>query len=267
MAFLRSSLIYPALCCTALAAFSQTGSSGASPAQQVNKARKLYYTPVDSGLKSFHCDVNFDWKTFIQKASNQAVPDDDSRLKYLQTIQLSVDDELRGAGELHWNAPSPAPDKAQDSVDKIREGMQQVWAGFFQSWNGFFTGDLVTLDAKALVENTSAGYHVAVRTGPSLAEEMFDSNLLLKSVRVTTPTLESVISPTFTQSPQGLLVSTIASSYRQPPTAPATEVNMNVAYAPVGSFQLPSQLQVQVGPANFEFKLANCTTGTQLTSH
>ena len=256
----HKSLLCLMLCCAAISLRAQT------PAQEVNGARKLYYTPVDAGLKSFHCDVNFDWKGFIQKASNQAVPDADPRLHYLQTIQLSVDDDLRGSGELHWNAPSPPPDNTEDSVSKIRDGMQQMWSGFFQSWNGFITGDLVTLDAKATAEHTPAGYHVAVRTGPGLAEETFDNTLLLKSVHVTTPTLESTVTPTFTPGPQGLLVTGIASSYKQPPSAPPTEVRMDVQYGPVGTFQLPSALRVNVGPASFEYKLANCTVATQLTS-
>ncbi len=209
--------------------------------------------------------MNFDWKDFIQKASNQPIADDDARLKYLQTIQLSVDDDLHGAGELHWNAPTPPPDSTEESVAKIRGGMQQIWSGFFQSWNGFMTGDLLLLDAKATVERTNDGYHVAVRTGPSLAEEVFDKDLLLKTVRVTTPTLESTISPEFSPGPQGLLVTTIASSYKQPPNPQATEVKMSLTYAAVGTYQLPSDLRVSVGPANFAYRLTNCSVRTQIT--
>ncbi len=245
--------------------FAGQNATGSPPAAALAKARGLYYTPVDSGLKSFHCDVGFDWKEFIQKASNQAVPDDDSRLKYLKTIQMSIDDDLHGGGELHWSAPAPAPEDAEASVGKIREGMQQVWSGFFQSWNSFATGDLVTLDARATTERTSDGYHVAVRTGPGLAEELYDSNLLLKTVRVTTPTLESIITPTFSPSAHGLLLTAVSSSYKQPPTAQPVEVTMKVGYATVGTFQLPSELSVSVGPANFDYHLVNCTVQTQLT--
>lgn len=257
---------YFVLCCSVACSLSVCGQTTPQPAAVLAKARSLYYTPIDAGLKSFHCDVSFDWKDFIQKASNQPVAEDDARLKYLKTIQLSVDDELRGTGELHWNAPSPPPDSTEESVAKIRGGMQQIWSGFFQSWNGFITGDLLLLDAKATVERTSDGYHVAVRTGPSLAEEVFDSNLLLKTVQVTTPTLESVLSPEFTPSPGGLLVTTIASSYKQPPSTVATEVKMSIVYARVGTYQLPSELRVAVGPANFAYHLGICTVQMPITA-
>ncbi len=235
-------------------------------ASAVAKARSLYYTPVDAGLKSFHCDVQFDWKDFMQKASNQAVPEDDARLKYLESIHLSVDDDLRGRGEMHWNATSPAPDTTGASVSKIRDGMQQLWSGFFQSWNGFATGDLMTPDQRSVVEKTSDGYQVSVRTGADLATEQFGQDLTLKSVHVITASLESNITPSFTKGPQGLMVTSLASSYRQPPTAQPTDVTMDISYGPVGTFQLPATLAVAVGPAHFQYRLQNCTVQSQLTN-
>ncbi len=239
---------------------------GPVPSVAVSKARALYYTPVDSGLESFHCEINFDWKTFIQKASNQPVADDDARLNYFRTVQLSVDDKLRGGGEVHWVAPTPPPDGTEDSVTKVRDGFQQMWSGFFQSWNGFVTGDMVTLDTKSVVDRNATGYHVSAQVGPGLAEEQYDDKLLLQSVHVTTPSLDSTVKPGFTPTPQGLLVSSIRSIYRQPPRPDVTEVLMKLNYAPVSGFQIPSELIVTVGPANFDFHLANCTVQTKLTS-
>lgn len=254
------------LSCSVLARPALSQAADLSPSVTFGKARALYYTPVDNGLQGFHCEVTFDWKDFIQRATNQAIPESDARLKYLQTIQLSIDDDLRGRGELHWAAPTTAPEASADSVGKIRDGMQQMWSGFFQSWNGFYTGDLVSLDAKATVERTAeGGFRVAVRTGPSLAEELYDNKLLLKSVHVATPTLESTIMPAFATTPKGLIVSAIGSSYKQPPTAQPTDVQMTLTYAPVGAFQIPSALAVSVGPAKFDYHLNNCTVRTELT--
>jgi hypothetical protein len=260
LAILGSSLLQ--VCVGACGAAAQA-STGQADAAALSKARALYYTPVDSGLQGFHCEVNFAWRDFMQKASNQAVPEADARLAYLQGTKLSVDDDLRGQGRLNWVASGPVPEGSQDSVDKVRGGMQQLWSGFFQSWNGFFTGDMLTLDLKANIEHNGSGYHVAVRDGANLAEEQFDSNLLLQTVHVVTPSIESTITPTFTPGPQKLLVSSIHSVYRQPPTAEPTEVVMGVTYAPVNGFQLPSEVRVAVGPASFDFHLVNCTVQTR----
>lgn len=237
-----------------------------SAATALSKARPLYYTPVDGGLQGFHCEVNFDWRDFMQKAANAPIPAGDPRLAYLQAVKLSVDDDLRGQGRLDWTASGPEPDGTEDSVEKVRGGLQQLWSGFFQSWNGFFTGDLMTLDARAIVEQTAAGYHVSMGTSANLAEEQYDPKLLLENVHVATPTFDSTIVPTFAPGAQGLLVTSMRSVYRKPPGAEPTNVVMEVNYAPAGGFQLPSEVRVAVGPAAFDFHLVNCTVRSQLTA-
>src|SRR5579875_1865921 len=224
-------------------------SAAPSAASAVSKARSLYYTPVDAGLQGFHCEVNFDWRDFMQKASNQPVAEGDERVAYLNGIKLSVDDDLRGQGHMNWTASAPEPEGSADSIEKVRGGLQQLWSGFFQTWNGFFTGDIVTLDAKATVAQTAAGYHVADRDGANVAEEQYDPKLVLQSVHGVTSSIESTMTPSFSAGPKGLLVTSVRSAYRQPPTAQPTDVLMQVNYAPVGSFQLPSEVTVAVGPA------------------
>jgi hypothetical protein len=230
------------------------------------KARALYYTPVDAGLQGFHCDVTFDWKDFIQKATNQPVPDGDARLQYLRTVKLTIDDDLQGTGELHWTASTTAPNGTEEPIERMRSGIQQMWAGFFQTWNGFYTGEVVSTDSKSTVEKTPAGYHVSVRDGSGVAEQEYDDKLVLQSIHVATPALDSLISPKFSDSPQGKIVSVLHTVYKQPPNAAPVQIDMTVHYAPVGTFQLPSDLLIDVaGTASFAYRLSGCTVKTQLT--
>src|ERR1700753_2149124 len=69
-----------------------------SAASEFAKARSLYYTPTVSGLASLHCDVTFDWKSFLDKASGTTIPEDNPALVYLRSLKLTVDDDLQGAG-------------------------------------------------------------------------------------------------------------------------------------------------------------------------
>ncbi len=237
-----------------------------TPTAAFARARSLYYTPVDAGLQGFHCDVAFDWKSFIQKSTNQPVPETDERLNYLRSIKLSVDDDLRGAGALHWTAPTPAPDASEASITQIRTGFEGMWSGFFQTWNGFASGELLSVSDNTRIERTAEGFHLSARTGANLAEEQFNNDLLLQTLHVATPTLDSTTTPTFVDTPHGRVVTVLHSLYRQPPTAPGTEIKMTVSYVPVNTFQLPSELIIEVvGTAIFDFHLANCTVRTQLT--
>ncbi len=239
----------------------------ASPAAEFRRARALYYTPVDRGLQGFTCDVGFNWKQFIEKANSGPVPDTDERLAYLRTIKLSVTDDLNGTGQLLWVAPTTAPDASEQSVAQIRSGLQALWSGFFQSWNGFYTGDLVSLgDSKTTVERTANGYHVFTSQGGKLAEESYNGSLVLLSLHVATPTLDSNLTPIFVDTAQGRLVTNLNSIVKQPPSAPGVTVDMTLHYAPVNGFQLPSALSINVGgTTNFDFTLSNCTVRTQLS--
>ena len=257
------------LFCPALLGLTQASAqtSQVSAAVAFSKARALYYTPVDNGLQGFHCDVSFDWKTFIQKSTGQPVPDTDERLQYLRSIKLSVDDDLHGTGELHWAAPTPAPEASEAAVGQIRNGMGQMWHGFFQSWNGFYTGEIVSVsDNKTAVERTGDGYHLSSHDASGLAEEQYDSRFVLQSLHVATPQVDSTTTPVFTDTPNGRIVTQLNSMYKTPATAPGAEVKMAVQYAPVNGFQIPSEVTVEVvGTASFDFHLSGCTVRTQLT--
>ena len=245
-----------------------TAQTPASPATAFRKARSLYYTPIDTGLQGFTCDVGFKWKQFIETANHGPVAETDERLAYLRSIKLSVTDDLNGSGQLLWAAPTTAPDASEQSVAQIRSGMQAMWSGFFQSWNGFYTVYLVSLgENKTTVEKTARGYHVITTQSGKLAEETFDSNLALLSLHVSTPTLDSNLTPIFAGSAGGRLVTNLNSVVKQPPSAPGTVVDMAVHYQPVNGFQLPAELQINVaGAADFDFTLSNCTVRTALNT-
>ncbi len=228
----------------------------------------MYYTPIDRGLQGFSCDVSFNWKQFIETANHAPVPDGDERLAYLRSIKLTVTDELNGAGQLQWAAPTTAPDASEQSIAQIRSGMQAMWSGFFQSWNGFNTGDLVSLnDRQTTVERTGSGYHVFTAQSGKIAEETYNKQFVLLSLHVSTPTLDSNLTPIFLDTAQGRIVTNLNSVVKQPPSAPGSTIDTTVHYAPVNGFQLPLEVAIDVaGAANFDFTLTNCTVRTQLSS-
>ena len=228
----------------------------------------LYDTPIDRGLQGLQCDVGFNWKQFLEKAINGPVEDSSERLAYLRSIRLSVTDDLNTAGELHWTAPTTAPDASEESINQIRSGMQALWTGFFQSWNGFMTGDLVSIaDNRTTVERTATGYRVFTGQNGETAEENYSGDLTLQSLHVSTPMLDSLLTPTFEVTPRGRLITGWSSLVKQPPTSPGTSIMTSVHYAPVNGFQLPSELLIDVaGTASFDFTLNNCTVQMKVTS-
>lgn len=111
------------------------------------------------------------------------------------------------------------------------------------------------------------GYHVFTRQGARVAEEQYSADFTLESLHVSTPQIDSVLSPVFERTPRGRLITQLNSTVKRPPSAATMGVKMDIRYAEVNGFQLPSALDIDVaGTAKFSFRLSNCTVRTQLTA-
>lgn len=227
-------------------------------------ARPLYYTPTVQGLKSFRCTVDFDWKDLLSRFSGTDVKDDNPSLQYLRTIHLTASDDLKGDGHLEWTASGTVPAGKETSIAQIKDGMQQMMVGFFSSWNAYMNGNMVPVpDSTTTVTDNADGFRLHASTEGTEVTELFDKNLLLTEAHVIQPTSDVFAYPTYTDTPDGRLVSAIRTVYRQPPTAPPTELNIRVSYAPVQSFRLPAQLDYELkNVGSFQFKFSACSVVT-----
>lgn len=227
-------------------------------------ARALYYTPTVQGLKSFRCNVDFDWKDFLTRYSGSDVKDDNPVLQHLRTVHLTVSDDLNGDGHLEWTTSGAPPAGKEDSIAKMKDGMQQMMVGFFTSWNAYMNGNMVPLpDSTTTITESADGFTLHAASGGADVTELFDKNLLLTDAHVVQTASDVHAYPTYTDTPDGRIVSAIRLVYRQPPTAPPAELNIQVAYAPVESFRLPAQLDYELkNVGSFEFKFSACSVAT-----
>jgi hypothetical protein len=266
----RAALPLAILTLAPLAARSQ--SSAAAPPHpassagtaKLTAARALYYTPTTQGLQSFRCTVDFDWKDMLTRYSGATVPDDNPFLQYLRSIHLAISDDLRGAGQLEWTTAISPPASQEDSAAKMKEGMQQMMTGFFSSWNAYMNGNMVPApDSTTTVTETTDGLRMHASAPEADVTELFDKNMLLTEAHVVQPGSDVFAYPTYTNTPDGRVVSAIRTVYRQPPTAPPAELTLNISYAPVQSFRLPETLSYELKNIGaFAFKFSACSVQT-----
>jgi ketosteroid isomerase-like protein len=206
-------------------------------------AHAQYYTPTASGLKSFRCEATIDWKALLARFSGAEIPEDNPMLKYLQTVHLSVVDQLKGKGSMEWSDTSAPPDGKEEDMKQMRVGLQTMIDGFFQSWNAYMNGSMVPLPDKT-VDVTTEGVrtHLHGESADMKFDEDYDENMLLTQVVVDTPEVKVVAVPTYVKTDDGLVVATVRSQLNQPPSAPPVEVTFRVEYAKVDSFQIPSHV-------------------------
>lgn len=206
-------------------------------------AHSQYYTPTAGGLKSFHCDAAIDWKAMLSRFSGTEIPDDNPALKFLQTVHLEVNDDLRGKGALEWTHPVEPPESKKAAIEQIQEGLQTSVAGFFQTWNAYMNGSMVPLpDNSITITKSGQGIHLSGTSKDMTFDEDFDNNMLLTQALVVGPNLKVLAVPTFVPTSDGLVLSSVTSQVHQPPTAPETDATFRIEYVKVESYQLPSRV-------------------------
>jgi hypothetical protein len=230
-------LVVPFLCSTEIRAQDKAARD------RLFVAHAQYYTPTASGLKSFRCEAAIDWKTMLRRLSGKDIPEDNPVLKYLQTVHLSVVDELKGKGSLEWNDTAVPPAGKEAVAKQMHDGLQTMIGGFFQSWNGYMNGSMVPLpDDSVEVTTAGAGIHLHATPGSTNFDEDFDKDMLLTQAVVDNPQMKVVATPTYMRTEDGLVISAVSSRVNQPPSAASVDVTFRVEYEKVGSFQIPSHV-------------------------
>jgi len=223
-------------------------------------ARAQYYTPTASGLKSFHCDATIDWKTYFSRLTGKEIPDDNPLLKYLQTVHLSIDDELGGHGTLAWTSTSAPPAGMEEAQKRTEEGLQAAVGTFFQSWNGYLNGSrFAPPDSTVVVTQSGEGINVRGTLKDGKLELDYDKNTRLTQALVESPAIRVLSIPTFASTPDGLILSSITLRVNRPPSAPQTETIYRGEYTKVDSFQIPSRIVFELkNMGGIDFGLTNC---------
>jgi hypothetical protein len=244
------------LCCSPLPAQDKEASN------RLAAAHAQYYTPTASGLKSFHCEASIDWKAMLSRLSGSDIPDESPALKFLQTVHLAVSDDLHGKGELEWTNTAEPPASLQPAVLQMRDGFQTTVSGFFQTWNAYMNGSMVPLpDSTVTATRSGDGVHLSGTTKDRAFDEDYDKNMLLTKARVVSSALTVLAEPVYKSTEDGLLLSSVTSHVRQPPTAPETEVTFRIEYTKIDSYQIPSHVVFDIkNTGTIEIGFSACKT-------
>jgi hypothetical protein len=196
----------------------------------------------------------------LTRMSGTETPEENPGLKYLQTVHLSVADDLHGRGSLEWTSAGAPPEGKEAAIKQTREGLQNSIAGFFQTWNAYMNGSMVPLpDSSITVTKSGEGVHLSGLARDTKFDEDFDKNMLLTQVLVDSPDLKVLAIPTYVTTPDGLIVSAVRSQINQPPSAPPMEATFHIEYAKVDSFQIPSRIILDIRNTGLiEFGLSAC---------
>ena len=124
-------------------------------------------------------------------------------------------------------------------------------------------GSMVPLpDHTLTVTKSGDGVHLSGTSKGSTFDEDYDKNMLLTQALVVSPDLKVQAKPTYTNTTDGLILSSLTSLVQQPPTAPEIEATFHIEYAEVDSYQIPSHVVFDIkntGVIEFGFSACKVT--------
>jgi len=231
-----------------------------SPTARLQSARALYYNPAAAGLESFSCRVQPDWKAILTQATHAPVTDDNLFLVHLNSVQISTIDRLSGLGELHWHNTATPDEKFAASANEMQLSVSQMFQGIYQSWNAYLDGSMFPYGDTTATSDAAGGVHVKYVQSKMATEEIYDKNMLLTEARFATDGLAVIAIPTFTDTPDGPIISSVTSELRQPPSAAPMHTVLSATYQTVDKYRIPASFHFEIkNVASFDFALNECT--------
>jgi hypothetical protein len=222
-------------------------------------ARLQYYNLQAHGVKSYACDVDFDWGAFFKAVSGKTPNPADPTQVYLNSSHLHFVSDLDGPYQLAWGKGNGMPDGKESAIQAMHDTMQQMIVGFLQAWTPSLNGNLYPVEVQSM-KRTATGYELRQVTPQRTMIEQVNSSMLLESIDEQANGTENKMDVTFSGSPGARLLTSVGGDYRQSPGGSAISILMKTAFQTVDGVQIPASLTASVpGIAAFDFNFKGCT--------
>ena len=205
----------------------------------LKQARNSYYSLRQRGLDGFVVEVVRSWAARPPGES----PDVLRHLKGLRTsLTLAPDGKTSFR---NWAELPAANARMQSGFDSIFAATQQVISTFFQIYSPFMlTSPFPPDERKAVVDPIDIGYRVSwTEPNGTRAVIRMTKALLIVDARTTSVDLDVLVTPTFTKSQQGYILSAFAATFASKGAkTPQLQFDAQVDHAPVNDLTLPARL-------------------------
>lgn len=240
------------------ATLSTTGCNLVHQASLLQKARSQYYSYADVGVSEYHCDVTPDWVAFYTSVNNQPPPDSPWQ-RYLHQAHLSFSAPTLSKATVRWIAPQTIPTGSEKSAKTMQDSFTAMVAGFLSAWRPSFSGTLLPSIPVSPITPKGNGYTLTENDLENrITDVTLDASLRITHLSTKAPTFTAEIDPTFTPSPQGLLLTQLDSRTHQPPSAPEDHVITRTAFQSIQGVPVPSSLLIITEHSHIPMSFTNC---------
>jgi len=246
-----------AICCTLSCAPTSMLAQTKSQQDIVQAASKSYYNLPKEGLLEFQCVAVPDWQVTLAAELHTEIAPDHPAIKMLNGVHFWLSLDQQGSPKLTHKLDSPSADpKTQEGINQTVSGVEQVLSGFSQSVSPFlFTSMLPKPGDKYSFETRGNQHFLAFKEGSSDVSLTLREDLTVSEAKVVSSDLTATMRPQFSKTDKGFLLVKIDSDYKLPGDASATTVVMDIEYANVQGFQLPSKLSMDTRSGDATHKM------------
>ena len=223
----------------------------------VQAASKSYYNLPKEGLLEFQCAAVPDWQVTLTAELHSEIAPDHPAIKILNGVHFWLSLDQQGSPKLtHKLDSQPEDPKTQEGINQTVSGVEQVLSGFSQSVSPFlFTSMLPKPGDKYSFETRGNQHFLTFKEGSDDVSLTLRDDLTVSEAKVISSQLTATMRPQFLKTEKGFLLVKIDSDYKLAADAAPTNVVMDIEYANVQGFQLPSKLRVDTRAGDTAHKM------------
>lgn len=235
----------------------------------IKKARAAYYSLRSHGLDGFETSVQPNWRLVLKDQLAQNPAGAEQGLTMLNGIHFVVLLGRNGAVKItHHQDVAPTNQQAAEGFEQIFSGMEQAMSGFFDSWSPFMlTSPFPEVSGDYTLEDANNQYHLSYKDQTAAIATTMSHDLVISEIRVDSPEFKSVLTPQFTKSAQGLLLSGYDATYQGAAGGESVKLNVRIENQPVNGFQLPRKLNLEGSYQGTPFQMELTFSNYQIKSH
>jgi len=218
----------------------------ANKKQILTRAHSSYYSLRGLGLNEFQASIQPNWELTLKKELQSNPEGAQNGLKMLRGLHFSMTLDPQGEVKVQHSSDAPPPnDEAAAGFQQIYSGMDQAVSGFFASWSLFMlTSPFPAVESEYRLEEVAGQYRLSYKDGSADVVTTMNKDLTITEIVVNSPQFKSTISPQFTKSPKGLMLSSYSGDYQPASGAGKVHLKILIDYQEVSGYQLPRKLDL-----------------------
>lgn len=224
----------------------QTPAASPDSKAVLSQARAAYYNLSSRGFKQYRFQDRPDWAAMLGDLAKTNPADFEGAMKLFAKLSFIVVVDADGAAKVSHNDVDTPNDQVKAGMKQVCGGMDQMLTGFFQTWSPFMVQTPFSKVGTDLsVEDAGTHYRVRwVESGTTKVDILMDRTYAVTEMKVSSPTFDSVIRPSFDRHPGGLVLASYEAEYKEKAPAPPIRILVLIKNKPVGGLLLPSDLDL-----------------------